>query len=92
MHYQGVVMGMIGRIQRVNLREVWKSESRDFTPWLEENIDVLSDALEELTLVSAEREKSAGTFSVDLIAEDEGGSPVIIEKCCPPGSGVDLCA
>jgi len=30
------------------LREVWKSEPLNFTTWLEENIDVLNDALGNL--------------------------------------------
>ena len=37
---------MIGKIHRVKLREVWKHEALDFTTWLEENIDVLNDALD----------------------------------------------
>ena len=63
---------MIGKIQRVPLREVWKHEALDFTTWLEENIEVVSDAL-GLPLSSAERERAAGDFSVDLVAEDESG-------------------
>lgn len=37
---------MIGKKERVPLREVWKHEALDFTKWLEENFDVLGDALE----------------------------------------------
>lgn len=70
---------MIGKIRRVALREVWKHEARDFTQWLEENIDVLNDVI-DVSLVNAERERSAGAFSVDLVAEDEQGNPVVIEN------------
>ena len=34
----------IGRLVRVDLREVWKHEARDFTQWLEQNIDLLNEA------------------------------------------------
>ena len=70
---------MIGRLRRVSLREVWPHEARDFTPWLAENIDVLNNAI-DLSLSIVEREQAAGDFSVDLVAEDESGDPVIIEN------------
>lgn len=70
---------MIGKLQRVPLREVWKDEARDFTPWLQENMDVLNDVL-DFTLSNVEREQSAGDFSADLTAEDESGNTVIIEN------------
>ena len=71
---------MIAKLERVSLREVWKHEAYDFTQWLEENIDVLSEAI-DLTLVNAERErKTESSFSVDLVAEDEGGATIIIEN------------
>lgn len=70
---------MIGKIDRVHLRDVWKHEATDFTRWLEENIDVLNDIL-DLSLTTAEREKNAGDFSVDLVAEDDKGNPVVIEN------------
>ena len=73
------VPNMIGKIARVPLREVWKHEAYDFTQWLEENIDVVSDVI-DLELSNAEREKSAGSFNVDLVAEDDSGKPVIIEN------------
>lgn len=69
----------IGRLQRVSLREVWKHEALDFTQWLENNLEVLNEAL-DLNLISAEREKSAGDFSVDLVAEDDSGGTVVIEN------------
>jgi hypothetical protein len=70
---------MIGKIERVPLREVWKHEARDFTSWLQDNLDVLAEVI-DLNLASPEREQSAGDFSVDLIAEDESGNLVVIEN------------
>jgi hypothetical protein len=69
----------IGRLRRVPLREVWKHEAQDFTHWLQNNIDVLSESL-ELNLTGAQRERPAGNFSVDLVAEDEDGGAVVIEN------------
>ena len=40
---------------------------------------MLNDVL-DLSLTNVEREQSAGDFSVDLVAEDEVGNPVIIEN------------
>lgn len=60
---------MIGRLERVPLREVWVHEALDFTQWLELNIDVLNDAL-DLEIVNVDREQAAGKFSIDLVAED----------------------
>ena len=70
---------MIGKIQRVPLREVWKHEALDFTKWLQDNGDVLNEVL-DISLTNAEREQSAGDFQVDLVAEDEAGNPVVIEN------------
>ena len=69
----------IGRLERVALREVWKHEAYDFTQWLQQNIDVLNVAL-DLSLVNVDREQTADSFSIDLVADDEGGGTVIIEN------------
>lgn len=69
----------IGKIQRVPLREVWKHEAFDFTRWLEENIDVISEQI-GTALITVEREKGAGEFWVDLVAQDANGATVIIEN------------
>lgn len=70
---------MIGKIKKVPLREIWKDEAKDFTAWLNENIDTLNDAL-ELNLTITDKEKSVGPFSSDLVAEDDQGVVVIIEN------------
>jgi hypothetical protein len=69
----------VGRLQRVALREVWKHEAQDFTQWLQNNIEVLNESL-DLNLLGANRERSAGDFSVDLVAESEDGNTVVIEN------------
>jgi hypothetical protein len=69
----------VGRLERVPLREVWKHEAHDFTQWLQENLDQLNGAI-DLTLVAAEREQPSGAFNIDLVAENEDGTTVIIEN------------
>lgn len=68
----------IGKLEKVPLREIWRNEPRDFTCWLEENLEILNDSL-DLSLRVVEREGSAGTFAVDLLAEDSEGNKAIIE-------------
>ncbi len=70
---------MIQKISRIGLREAFKREAADFTRWLQENLDILNDVI-DLNLSNAEREKIAGDFNVDLVAEDEAGNKVIIEN------------
>ncbi len=69
----------IGKLQRVPLRDVWPHEALDFTGWLYENIEVLNEAI-GLGLTAVEKERSAGDFQVDILAEDESGAPVVIEN------------
>ncbi|WP_337289030.1 DUF4268 domain-containing protein [Candidatus Methylomirabilis sp.] len=61
----------LGRLQKVELREVWTSESSDFTPWLaqEENLKLLGEAIGiELELES--QEKEVGPFRADILCKD----------------------
>lgn len=69
-------------VQITDLREVWKNEATDFTPWLakEENLSLLSEAI-GIDMVLEEKESSVGSFSVDLFAKEEGtGRNIIIEN------------
>mgnify|MGYP005998093791 CR=1 FL=1 len=73
-------MSDIGRLTRVEVREVWPNESQDFTPWLLENADALGEAL-GMELDLQEAEHTVGDFSLDLIGEDTtSGDQVIIEN------------
>lgn len=70
---------MVGKIERVSLREVWKKEAKDFTSWLFENIEVLGEEL-DINLTAVEKEKDIGSFSADIVAADESEQKVVIEN------------
>lgn len=69
----------IGKLTAVPLRELWKHEERGFSAWLENNIETLAEVL-GTSLSVVQREKSTGSFQVDLIAEDHNGDLVVIEN------------
>ncbi len=70
---------MIGKLDRVPLREVWKHEAHDFTTWLGQNMDVLGEAT-GLLLETVGLEQRAGSFNIDVVAEDADGRVVVIEN------------
>jgi len=66
----------LGRIEEVDLRQIWRHEANDFTPWLAKHIDLLGEALHlDLTLVESEGE--VGPFAVDVVADSSSGLVVI---------------
>ena len=69
------------KLDRVPLREAWKHEARDFTPWLAEddNLQALAEALgfSELELVASEH--LLGDFKLNILCTD-GDQQVVIEK------------
>ncbi len=71
----------LSKLERVPLREAWKHEANDFTPWLAEtdNLNTLSDTLglSELSLVAIEH--WVGDFKLDILCTD-GEDNVIIEN------------
>lgn len=71
----------LGRLEQVSLRQVWQHEAHDFTKWLSkaENIAYLQEEL-DLSFTDVKVEDSAGSFSVDITAEDTEGRKVIIEN------------
>lgn len=77
-----MTMPELGRLEEVNVRELWSHEQYDFSNWLanEENIDLLNEVL-GLTLVDIEKEVFVGAYRCDLVAKDEAsGQNVIIEN------------
>lgn len=72
----------LGRLVRVDLREVWLSETTDFTPWLaqEQNIAILSDAI-GIDLEVEAQEKEVGPFRADILCKDTATSNwVLVEN------------
>ncbi len=72
----------IGKLEEVDIRELWKHEQYDFSEWLskKENIEKLNDIL-GLTLVDISKETYVGSYRCDLFAKDETtGIKVIIEN------------
>ncbi|MBT5535868.1 DUF4268 domain-containing protein, partial [Candidatus Poribacteria bacterium] len=54
----------LGDLERVELRDQWQNEARDFTPWLAANIQVLGSAL-GMSLEVEAQEKEVGPFRAD---------------------------
>jgi len=69
----------IGRIKEVPLRELWKHEALNFTPWLAqpENLELLGDEI-ELSLVDPKVEQKVGQYSCDIVCRDELSDKVVI--------------
>ena len=64
-------MADLGKLKRIDLREVWADEAGEFTPWLaqEENIKLLGDAI-GIELEVEAQEKPVGPFSADILCKD----------------------
>jgi hypothetical protein len=60
---------VLGRIEWLDIREVWKHEASGFTPWLLANETELATAL-GIELELEEAEHSVGSFALDLIGRD----------------------
>lgn len=72
----------LGRLERVELRNIWRTEAQDFTPWLasEENLQILSDSL-GMALELEAQERSVGPFRADILCKDLGSDDwVLIEN------------
>lgn len=71
----------LSKLEAVPLREAWKHEAGEFTPWLaeRENLEVLAEALglSELELVATEY--PVGDFKLDILCTD-GDEQVVIEN------------
>jgi hypothetical protein len=71
----------LGKLQRINLREAWKHEATEFTPWLalEDNLDLLAKTLGLVELELVGIEHWVGDFKLDVLCSDDEGQ-VIIEN------------
>lgn len=68
---------MLGKIKKVQLRKIWKNEAYDFTPWLAENLEQISETI-GLELEFEAKEVSVGPFSADILAKDTGTDKFVV--------------
>lgn len=66
-----------GRLTDLPLREAWKHEAHDFTPWLAENIDHLSEAI-GIPLEMTGTEVAVESFSADILARNPMDDSVVL--------------
>lgn len=71
----------LSKLERVPVRDAWKHEAGEFTPWLAEadNLNALADALGVGELVLVATEHWVGDFKLDILCTD-GDDQVIIEN------------
>lgn len=72
----------LGKLEKVELRDIWKHEALDFTKWLakEENIAILSKEL-GIDIEVLETEMNVGRYNVDIFAKDSvSDKKIIIEN------------
>lgn len=73
-------MNNFGRLVDVEPRLAWEREDANFTPWLAENLDRLSQAV-GIPLELTGREHAVGRYAADIFAfNPEDGSTVVIEN------------
>ncbi|MCL2044340.1 MAG: DUF4268 domain-containing protein [Treponema sp.] len=66
-----------GTLKTVDIRKIWPSEPSNFTPWLAENINKLSQILgKDLEIVQTEY--AVGDFSADIVAKDLSSSSIVV--------------
>ena len=68
-----------GKVEFVHLRDIWAHEADDFTPWLADNLDYISDAI-GIPLELVKTEVSVDRFSADILARDPDGEFALIEN------------
>lgn len=72
----------LGQLTKVELRDVWRTEAQDFTPWLArpENLKALAETL-NMDLELEAREKEVGPFKADILCKNvDDNSWVLIEN------------
>jgi hypothetical protein len=72
----------LAKLEKVDLRNVWKHEASNFTNWLaeSENLELLSEEI-GIDIRLIQTEASVGKFNVDILAEEENtGRKIVIEN------------
>jgi len=73
-------IGDLRKLDAVAVRRIWPNETRDFSPWLAENISHLNDTL-NIRIEIEELEGPVESFKLDLSGIDRVSQrPVVIEN------------
>jgi len=69
----------LGKLTKVDLRELWNGEATDFTPWLakENNIKILGDTI-DLELEVQDQEKNVGPFRADILCKNTSSDHYVL--------------
>lgn len=67
----------LGELRILNPREVWKSEEKDFTPWIVDNIQKLSEVI-GVPFTVEQTEKKVGSYELDIYGLVEGTDACVI--------------
>ena len=78
----------VASLDEVPLREVWRDEAREFTPWLAANPGLLGKEL-QMDLELEGKEVPVGTFSADLVLRDTSTGPTSTDTSS--AAGLRLC-
>ncbi len=69
----------ISKAEFIPIRQAFPHEAHDFTQWLAQNLDALSERI-GIQFTDIQAEKSVGSFNVDIFCKDGAGDNVIIEN------------
>jgi len=73
-------LGKLVKLSVDEIRKIWPHEEKNLSPWIEENIDDLNNAL-KLQIEIISREESIHNFRLDLAGMDNSSQmPVVIEN------------
>ncbi len=76
-----VELSTLGRLVPVDLRENFRSEDREFTPWLADNIDILGEVLDIGIESKPDTEVRVGSFFADIVGQQVGSEyRILIEN------------
>ncbi|WP_255539537.1 DUF4268 domain-containing protein [Polynucleobacter sp. JS-Safj-400b-B2] len=67
----------LGRLETLTMNQLMPGEATTFTPWLSQNIDLLSARLDMNLLVEG-TEVDAGDFSADILARDVSTNKLVV--------------
>lgn len=74
-------MTELGHYKKLSLHSLWKHEAKDFTPWLYDNLDMLSEVV-GFPMLKPTKELHTDNFYVDIVAVtgDKDDKIIVIEN------------